>query len=99
MPSLDLKDAYFHVLIQSGQGLAVQDFEFLHGHHISYPILYTVNICYTCTGTMHNWVYVFIISRRAVGPGTGDIATPPVHLSVCPSIRLSVRPNIQGLGA
>ena len=26
----------------------------------------------------------------AIGPGTGDIATPPVRLSVRPSVRLSV---------
>ena len=29
----------------------------------------------------------------AVGPGTGDIATPPVRLSVCPSVCLSGRTN------
>ena len=35
----------------------------------------------------------------AVGPGTGDIATPPVCLSVrpsvCPSVRLSVRLSVR----
>ena len=32
----------------------------------------------------------FLSPAGAVGPGTGDIATPPVCLSVCPSVRLSV---------
>ena len=30
----------------------------------------------------------------AVGPGTGDIATPPVRPSVCPSVCLSVRLSV-----
>ena len=33
------------------------------------------------------WCYL----PRRRRPGTGDIATPPVCLSVCPSVRLSVR--------
>ena len=33
----------------------------------------------------------FVSPAGAVGPGTGDIATPPVRPSVRPSIRPSVR--------
>ena len=36
-------------------------------------------------------IYIYLPPRRR--PGTGDIATPTVRLSVRPSVRLSVRPS------
>ena len=33
-------------------------------------------------------MFCYLPRRRR--PGTGDIATPPIRLSVCPSVRLSV---------
>ena len=40
---------------------------------------------------------MFLSPAGAAGPGTGDIAMPPVRPSVCPSVRpsvcLSVRPS------
>ena len=41
-----------------------------------------------------NELHVFLSPAGAVGPGTGDIATPPVRLSVRPSVRLSVCPSV-----
>ena len=40
-------------------------------------------------------VYLLLSPAGAVGPGTGDIATPPVRLSVCLSVRLSVCPSVR----
>ena len=41
-------------------------------------------------GGVHGIRTPFLSPAGAVGPGTGDIATPPV----CPSVCLSVRPSV-----
>ena len=51
-------------------------------------------------GADHQSMYLYrkislLSPAGAVGPGTGDIATPPVRLSVCLSVRPSVRPSVR----
>ena len=43
---------------------------------------------FACISTFKNFQYPksFLSPAGAIGPGTGDIATPPVRPSVCPSV-------------
>ena len=47
------------------------------------------------TSSKQTWLPVkcnYLLSPAgAIGPGTGDIATPPICLSVCPSVTFSFR--------